>query len=178
MSKAEGIVVIFTGKGKGKTSAALGIVLRSVGHGQRVAMIQFIKGEWYYGELTSSRRLEPEFEMIVSGRGFVGIIDDDHTLEEHESAAKQAIGIAKEKVSSGDYDVVILDEINYALKLNLIVIEDALDIIKRRASKTSIVLTGNYAPSRLIDLADMVTEMREIKHPFRSGVKAMKGIDF
>ena len=84
--KEEGIVVIFTGKGKGKTSAALGIVLRSVGHGRRVAMIQFIKGEWYYGELTSSKRLEPEFDMVVSGRGFVGIIDDDLPLEEHQAA--------------------------------------------------------------------------------------------
>lgn len=178
MSKDEGIVVIFTGKGKGKTTAALGIVLRSVGHGQRVAMIQFIKGEWYYGELTSSRRLEPEFDMIVSGRGFVGILDDDHSLEEHEIAAKQAVSIAKEKVCSGDYDLVILDEINYALKLNLIVLEDALDLIKCKAKRTSVIFTGNYAPHRLIELADMVTEMREIKHPFRNGVKARKGIDF
>jgi cob(I)alamin adenosyltransferase len=178
MPRDDGIVVIFTGKGKGKTTAALGIVLRSVGHGQRVAMIQFIKGEWYYGELTSSRRLEPEFDMIVSGKGFVGILDDDHSLEEHETAARKAVSIAKEKVCSGEYDVVILDEINYALKLNLIVIEDALDLIKCKAKRTSVILTGNYAPPRLIEMADMVTEMREIKHPFRNGVKARKGIDF
>ena len=174
----EGIIVIFTGKGKGKTSAALGIVLRSVGHGQRVAMVQFIKGEWYYGELTSSKRLEPEFDMVVSGRGFVGIIDDDLPLEEHQAAAKLAVDIAKKKVSSGDYDLVILDEINYALKLNLIVIEDALELLKCKARRTSVILTGNYAPTKLVELADMVTEMKEIKHPFRNGVKAMKGIDY
>ena len=89
-----------------------------------------------------------------------------------------AIDIAKKKVSSGDYDLVILDEINYALKLKLIVIEDALDLLKCKARRTSVILTGNYAPTRLIELADMVTEMKEIKHPFRNGVKAMKGIDY
>ena len=178
MAEEKGIVVIFTGKGKGKTSAALGIVLRSVGHGQRVAMIQFIKGEWYYGELTSSKRLEPEFDLIVSGRGFVGIIDDDLPLEEHQAAARLAVEIAKKKVTSGDYDVVVLDEINYALKLRLVNIEDAVNLVRCKAERTSIILTGNYAPTQLIELADMVTEMREIKHPFRNGVKALKGIDY
>src|SRR3712207_1161263 len=96
------LVIVYTGKGKGKTTAALGIVLRAVGHGCKVVMIQFIKGEWYYGELTSSKRLEPEFEMIAAGRGFVGIIDDDHPIEDHQRAAKQAIAIAKQKIASGD----------------------------------------------------------------------------
>jgi cob(I)alamin adenosyltransferase len=178
MAEENGIIVIFTGKGKGKTSAALGIVLRSVGHGHRVGMIQFIKGEWYYGELTSSKRLEPEFDMVVSGRGFVGIIDDDLPLEEHQAAAKLAIEIARKKTSSGDYDIVILDEINYALRLKLITIEDTLDLLRYKARRTSIILTGNYAPPQLIELADMVTEMKEIKHPFKNGMKAMKGIDY
>jgi cob(I)alamin adenosyltransferase len=111
----EGIVVVFTGKGKGKTTAALGIVLRAVGHGHKVGMIQFIKGEWFYGELASSKRLEPEFEMIVAGKGFVGIIDDDHPIEDHRSAAQKAISLAKEKISSGNYDIVILEhEPNYS----------------------------------------------------------------
>ena len=101
----------------GKTTAALGIVLRAVGHGQRVGMIQFIKGEWYYGELTSSKRLEPEFEMIAAGKGFVGIIDDDHSIEDHRSLAQKAVSIAKEKLTSGNYDIVIPDEIHYALNL-------------------------------------------------------------
>jgi cob(I)alamin adenosyltransferase len=173
-----GLVIVYTGKGKGKTTAALGIVLRAVGHGYKVGMIQFIKGEWYYGELTSSRRLEPEFELIAAGRGFVGIIDDDHPIEDHQKAAKDAIELAKQKIASGNYDVMILDEINYAAKLNLISQQDILDVIAARPEKTSLVLTGNYVPEAIMAEADLVTEMREIKHPFKRGMKAKKGIDF
>ena len=174
----KGLVIVYTGKGKGKTTAALGIVLRAVGHGYKVGMIQFIKGEWYYGELTSSKRLEPEFELIAAGRGFVGIIDDDHPIEDHEKAAKDAIEVAKQKIASGDYDIMILDEINYAVKLNLISQEDILDIIAAKPEKTSLVLTGNYVPEAVMDAADLVTEMREIKHPYQRGIKAKKGVDF
>jgi cob(I)alamin adenosyltransferase len=173
-----GLVIVYTGKGKGKTTAALGIVLRAVGHGYKVGMIQFIKGEWYYGELTSSRRLEPEFELIAAGRGFVGIIDDDHPIEDHQKAAKDAIQVAKEKVASGNYDVMILDEINYAAKLNLISLQDILDVIAAKPVKTSLILTGNYLPEAIVAAADLVTEMREIKHPYQKGIKAKKGIDF
>jgi cob(I)alamin adenosyltransferase len=173
-----GLVIVYTGKGKGKTTAALGIVLRAVGHGYKVGMIQFIKGEWYYGELTSSKRLEPEFEMIAAGRGFVGIIDDDHPIEDHQRAAREAITLAKEKIASGIYDIMVLDEVNYAAKLNLISEQDILDIIAARPEKTSLVLTGNYVPESVIAAADLVTEMREIKHPYQKGIKARKGIDF
>ncbi len=173
-----GFVIVYTGKGKGKTTAALGIVLRAVGHGYRVGMIQFIKGEWYYGELTSSKRLEPEFEMIAAGKGFVGIIDDDHPVEDHQQAARQALAVAREKLFSGSYDVLILDEISYAVKLGLLSEKDVLDLIAARPQKTTLVLTGNYAPESFIQAADLVTEMREIKHPYQSGIKAKKGIDF
>ena len=178
MAQDRGLVIVYTGKGKGKTTAALGIVLRAVGHGYRVGMIQFIKGEWYYGELTSSKRLEPEFEMIAAGKGFVGIIDDDHLIADHQNAAAQALALANEKLASGNYDVMILDEINYAVKLNLITEQDVLDLISSRPSKTTLVLTGNYAPPKVIEAADLVTEMKEIKHPYQSGIKAKKGIDF
>lgn len=178
MPQDRGLVIVYTGKGKGKTTAALGIVLRAVGHGYRVGMIQFIKGEWYYGELTSSKRLEPEFEMIAAGKGFVGIIDDDHPVEDHQQAARQALAIAREKLVSGAYDVLILDEINYAVKLNLLSEKDILDLISARPQKTTLVLTGNYAPESVVQAADLVTEMREIKHPYQSGIKAKKGIDF
>ena len=174
----KGIIIVYTGKGKGKTTAALGIVLRAVGHGYKVGMIQFIKGEWYYGELTSSKRLEPEFELIAAGRGFVGIIDDDHPIEDHQKAAKDAIEVAKQKIASGNYDIMILDEINYAAKLNLISQQDILDIIAAKPEKTSLVLTGNYVPEAIMAAADLVTEMREIKHPYQKGIKAKKGIDF
>jgi cob(I)alamin adenosyltransferase len=170
--------IVYTGKGKGKTTAALGIVLRAVGHGQRVGMIQFIKGEWYYGELTSSSRLEPEFELIAAGKGFVGIIDDDHPIEAHQKAAREAVDLVKEKLLSGIYDVLILDEVNYAAKLNLITVDDIMEIIKTKPDRTTLVLTGNYAHEKIIDAADLVTEMREIKHPFQKGIKARKGIDF
>jgi cob(I)alamin adenosyltransferase len=178
MPSNRGLVIVYTGKGKGKTTAALGIVLRAVGHGYRVGMIQFIKGEWYYGEMTSSKRLEPEFEMIAAGKGFVGILDDDHPVGDHQQAAKQALIIAREKLVSGLYDVLILDEINYAIKLNLLSEKDILDLIAARPQKTTLVLTGNYAPESVIQVADLVTEMREVKHPYQSGIKAKKGIDF
>lgn len=177
-SSSRGLVIVYTGKGKGKTTAALGIVLRAVGHGYKVGMIQFIKGEWYYGELTSSKRLEPEFELIAAGKGFVGIIDDDHPIEDHQNAARQALAVAREKIASGKYDVLILDEISYAVKLNLISEQDVLDLIKNKPHKTTLVITGNYAPEKVIEAADLVTEMKEIKHPYKAGIKAKKGIDF
>jgi cob(I)alamin adenosyltransferase len=173
-----GLVIVYTGKGKGKTTAALGIVLRAVGHGMKVGMIQFIKGEWYYGELTSSKRLEPEFELVAAGKGFVGIIDDDHPREDHQNAARAALGLAKEKLRSGGYHVLILDEINYAVKLGLISEDDVIDLIKSKPLEVTLVLTGNYASDAVIAAADLVTEMREIKHPYQQGIKAKKGIDF
>jgi cob(I)alamin adenosyltransferase len=178
MSSEKGMVIVYTGRGKGKTTAALGIVLRSVGHGHKVGMIQFIKGEWYYGELSSSKRLEPEFEMIAAGKGFVGIIDDDHSIQEHQKAAQYALALARERLSSKMYDVMILDEINYAMKLNLISVKNVIDIVKEKPRKTTLVLTGNYAPDEVIAVADLVTEMREIKHPYQLGIKAKKGIDY
>ncbi len=178
MPSDRGLVIVYTGKGKGKTTAALGVVLRAVGHGYKVGMIQFIKGEWYYGEMTSSKRLEPEFEMIAAGKGFVGIIDDDHKIEEHQNAARHAILLAKEKLVTEAYDVMVLDEINYAAKLKLISVQDILDVIASKPDKTTLILTGNYADDRVIEAADLVTEMKEIKHPYKLGIKAKKGIDY
>jgi cob(I)alamin adenosyltransferase len=178
MSDDTGLVIVYTGKGKGKTTAALGMVLRAVGHGFKVAMIQFIKGSWYYGELTSSSRLEPDFELVAAGKGFVGIIDDDKPIEDHVRAAKEALEISKEKIISGKYDLVILDEINYAVNLKLISAEDVIELIKLKPHKTTLVLTGNHANEKVIEAADLVTEMKEIKHPYKQGKKAKRGIDF
>ena len=177
MSK-DGLTIVYTGKGKGKTTAALGIALRAVGYGKKICMIQFIKGSWHYGEMDSSKRLEPEFEMVAVGKGFVGIIDDKTPKAEHEKIANEAIKISIEKIQSGKYDIVILDEINYAINLNLVKIEDVLNLIKSKPSGIDLVLTGNYAKDEIIELADLVTEMKEIKHPFQRGIKAKKGIDF
>jgi cob(I)alamin adenosyltransferase len=175
---AKGLVIVYTGKGKGKTTAALGIALRAVGHNQKVCMIQFIKGSWHYGEMTSSKRLEPEFELTAIGKGFVGIIDDTSTIEDHKKIAQEALQVARNKINSKAYNIVILDEINYAINLGLINLEDVLDIISNKPDDISLVLTGNHVKNEVIEKADLVTEMKEVKHPFKSGIKAKKGIDF
>ena len=173
-----GLTIVYTGKGKGKTTAALGIALRATGYDKKICMIQFIKGSWHYGEMISSKRLEPEFEMVAVGKGFVGIIDDKTPKEEHEKIAKEAIKISATKIQSGNYDIVILDEVNYAINLGLVKLEDVLNLIKSKPSSLDLILTGNYAKDEIIELADLVTEMKEIKHPFQQGIKAKKGIDF
>ncbi len=178
MALTKGLVIVYTGKGKGKTTAALGMALRAVGYNHKICMIQFIKGSWHYGEMTSSKRLEPEFELTAIGKGFVGILDDKSPIEDHKKMAEEALKIAKEKITSKIYNLVILDEINYALNLGLINLQDILDVIAARPDDVNIVLTGNHARDEIIEKADLVTEMREIKHPFKSGIKAKKGIDF
>lgn len=174
----DGLVIVYTGGGKGKTTAALGMALRAVGYNHKICMIQFIKGSWHYGEIDSSKRLKPEFEMIAAGKGFVGIIDDKSPKEEHERVAQETIKICKEKIQSGKYDIIILDEVNYAVNLGLISVNDVLELIKIRPGGLNLVLTGNYAVPEIIEQADLVTEMKEIKHPFQDGIKAKKGIDF
>ena len=174
----KGFVIVYTGGGKGKTTAALGLALRAVGYNHKVCMIQFIKGSWHYGEIDSAKRLEPELELIAVGKGFVGIIDDKSPREDHEKIAEEAIKICKEKISSKKFDVVILDEINYAVDLGLIQTEHIIELIKMKPDNLDLVLTGNHAKQEIVDLADLVTEMKEIKHPFKSGIKAKKGIDF
>jgi len=174
----DGFVIVYTGKGKGKTTAALGMALRAVGYNHKICMIQFIKGSWHYGEMTSSKRLEPEFELTAIGKGFVGIMDDKSPIEDHKKISNEALCIAKEKIQSEKYDIIILDEINYAINLNLVKLEDVLDLIKIKPPKLNLVLTGNYARDEIMEVADLVTEMREIKHPFKAGIRAKKGIDF
>ena len=123
----DGLIIVYTGGGKGKTTAALGLALRAVGYNHKICMIQFIKGSWHYGEMDSSKKLEPEFELIAAGKGFVGILDDKSSREEHVKIANEAIQISKEKILSGNYDIVILDEINYAINLGLINLKEVLE---------------------------------------------------
>lgn len=178
MVEKKGLTIVYTGKGKGKTTAALGIALRATGYNKKICMIQFIKGSWHYGEMSSSKRLEPEFEMVAVGKGFVGILDDNSPREDHEKIAQEAIKISNEKIHSGKYDIVILDEVNYAVNLQLISINDVLNLIKDKPSDVDLVLTGNYAKDEVIEMADLVTEMKQVKHPFQRGIKAKEGIDF
>jgi cob(I)alamin adenosyltransferase len=154
------------------------MALRAVGHGMRVCMIQFIKGEWFYGELTSANRLEPEFELVAAGKGFVGIMDDDHDIREHEASAKNALNFCRKKMLQKKYDIIILDEINYAVNLGLVSSLEVLNLVKDKPRNLTLVLTGNYATQEIIEMADLVTEMREVKHPLQGGVRAKRGIDF
>ena len=174
----KGLTIVYTGKGKGKTTAALGIALRATGYNKKICMIQFIKGSWHYGEMDSSKRLEPEFEMVAVGKGFVGILDDKSPKEDHEKIAQEAIKISNKKIQSGKYDIVILDEINYAVNLQLISVNDVMNLIKTKPENLDLVLTGNYAKDEVIEIADLVTEMKQVKHPFQRGIKAKEGIDF
>lgn len=180
MEKEEekGLVIIYTGDGKGKTTASLGLCVRAVGYDKKVCIIQFIKGSWKYGELDGIKKLAPNVELYQKGLGFVGIIDDKLDKSEHIKAAGEALDFAREKIHSGDYDIVILDEINVAIQLKLIEVGDVVNIIENKPKSLDLVLTGRNAKDEIIDRADLVTEMREIKHPFQKGIKAKKGIDF
>lgn len=173
-----GLVIVYTGGGKGKTTAALGLALRAVGYKKKVKIIQFIKGTWRSGELESLRRLYPQIEVVLAGKGFVKIQNDKRPFREHLQAAQEALRLAQKTVRSKKYDVVILDEINYAVKGNLISIKDVLNLIKTKPSSVHLVLTGNFASPQVIKKADLVTEMKEIKHPVHKGIKAQKGIDY
>ncbi len=172
------MIIINTGDGKGKTTAALGTVLRAYGYGWNVYILQFIKGSWHYGEMDGIKTLEPEVEMEQLGKGFYKIIDDNLPEEVHKEAAEFALKRAEEKMHSGKYKLVVLDEIIYALDLKLIKLEDVLKILNNKPKDLHIILTGRNANPELIEIADMVTEMKEVKHPFQNGIKARKGIDF
>ena len=173
-----GLIIVYTGDGKGKTTAALGLALRAVGRAKKVLMLQFIKGSWDYGERHSAERLAPEFELVPLGEGFVGIIDDTKPFEIHRQSAQEALRIAREKILSGIYNIVILDEVNYAVRGRLIELEPILELLKARPPHVHVVLTGRNARPELIEMADLVTEMKEIKHPYQQGILAQKGIDY
>ena len=144
----------------------------------KVCMIQFVKGSWFTGELKSGRLLAPSFRIIRAGKGFVGILDDRKPLSQHIAAAKEALRTSEKIIGSGLYDIVILDEINYALNRKLIGVRAVLDLIHRKPAHVCLVLTGRGAPRPIVEAADLVTEMRKIKHPYDKGMTARKGIDF
>jgi cob(I)alamin adenosyltransferase len=171
----KGLVQIYTGDGKGKTTAAFGLALRAIGRGLKVYVIQFIKGGFDYGELYVIDKL-PNMTLKAFGRG--KFVVEQPPPEEDVKLAEEALELAEKVVKSGEYDIVILDEINVALHLKLISLERVLELIKSKPEHVELVLTGRYAPKEIIDAADLVTEMREVKHPYRSGCQARKGIEF
>jgi cob(I)alamin adenosyltransferase len=173
------MLLVFTGNGKGKTTAALGQALRSVGEGKRVLMVQFIKGPWKSGEDDSAKLLDPNFKLVKMGKGFVGILNDTLPREEHEQAAREALAYARSEAKLGTWNMVILDEVNNAVSLNLIKKEDVLAFVDAAKSKVEhIILTGRDAPQEFIDRADLVTEMNDVKHPYDQGVKAKRGLEY
>ena len=174
----KGLLIVYTGDGKGKTTAALGMTVRAVGYDWQVCIIQFIKGSWKYGELDGIKKLAPNVELNVMGEGFVGIIDDKKSFEEHRAAARKAYEMALKKISAQKYQLIILDELNVAVNLGLISREELENIIAAKPENLHLVITGRSAIKWLIDKADLVTEMKEIKHPYQKGILAQKGVDF
>ncbi len=175
---AHGLVIIYTGDGKGKTTAALGMAFRAIGRGWKVLMVQFGKGSWHYAELDTAKRLAPDLEIIPVGKGFYKILDDHYTEQEHREAARNGLEFARSKMLSGEYDLLILDEINGTISAGLLSVDDVLKLLDARPEDLSLVLTGRNAPPELVERADLVTEMREIKHPYQKGILAQKGIDY
>ena len=176
MPKLEkGLVQVYTGDGKGKTSSAFGLALRAVGRGLKVYIIQFIKGGFDYGELYVVDRL-PNLKLKAFGRGM--FVTERPPGKEDVEPAQEALALSQEVVKSGEYDIVILDEISVALNLKLISLEKVLELIKDKPEHVELVLTGRSAPEEIIKAADLVTEMREVKHPFHKGYQARKGIEY
>jgi cob(I)alamin adenosyltransferase len=175
--KDKGLVLVFTGNGKGKTTAALGTALRATGYGHRVAIVQFIKGTWHYGEMDALEKIEL-IELHRSGAGFYKIMGDDLPEEAHREAARRGVELAGEKLRSGRYQLVILDEINNAVHTGLLDEEDVVSLIEAKPPQVDLILTGRDARQRIVELADLVTEMKEVKHPFQQGILARKGVDY
>lgn len=173
------MLYIFTGNGKGKTTAALGQAMRAVGEGKKVLMVQFIKGPWKSGEDFLAEGLAPNFKLVKMGKGFVGILGDTLPREEHEQAADDALEYARKEATTGDWNLLILDEINNALQLGLLLKEDVLEFVDEVKDKIEhLILTGRDALPELIEKADLVTEMRDVKHPYTKGIKGKRGLEY
>ena len=172
-----GLIIVNTGPGKGKTTAAMGTGLRAVGHGMRVLMLQFLKGSWHYGELDAVKAFGYKFVMKQMGRGFVKIggaepdPEDVRMVEEAWTEADKAI-------HSGDWDLVVLDEINYAISYKMLDAAKVAESLRRRPEMVHVILTGRNAHPTIVELADTVTEMRQVKHAYEKGVMAQRGIEY
>jgi cob(I)alamin adenosyltransferase len=175
MLGARGTVQVYTGDGKGKTTAALGLALRAWGHGARVLVIQFMKGRINYGELEATRKLEG-FDVEQYGRET--FVDRDEPAPEDVALAAEALARARQVVAANEYDLVVLDEVNVAVDYGLVKTEDISDLIANKPAEMELVLTGRGAPAEFVEAADLVSDVREIKHHYRAGVPARKGIEF
>ena len=170
----KGLLLVYTGAGKGKTTAALGLVFRALGRGLKVGVVQFIKGRWKTGERTFAESI-PGLTFLVMGRGFTWESDD---LSRDRNAARAAWIAARGLIASGEHDVVVLDELTYAIHYGFVTLEEVLAGLKERPAHVHVCITGRNAPEELCALADLVTEMRAVKHPFEQGIPAQAGVDF
>jgi cob(I)alamin adenosyltransferase len=172
--RRQALVIVLTGQGKGKTTAALGVVLRAWGRGMKAVVLQFVKAKTSnYGENRAAKKLG--IEMIPLGEGFTWLSKD---IEKDKATARECWELARQKIDSGQYDIVVLDEITYPMSYGWITVEEVIDALRRRPQGLHVIITGRDAPQELIDFADLVTEMREVKHPYEKGLKAQAGIDF
>ena len=174
MKTDRGLLVVYTGHGKGKTTAALGMVFRALGRGLRVTVVQFIKGKWKTGERVFAERL-PELRFLVMGLGFTWESDD---ISRDKAAALAAWAEARQEIASGERELVVLDELTYAFHYGFIALDEVLETLRSRPPGVHVVITGRDAPEALIELADTVTEMKLVKHPFQRGEKAQIGVDY
>lgn len=170
-----GLVLVHTGNGKGKSSSAFGVIIRALGWNQKVGVVQFIKGKWITGEKQFFMRMKDQIDWHTMGEGFTW---DTQDRDRDIAAAGKAFGRATEMMKSGDYDLIVLDEINIALRYDYLDTDTVIDALKARSDRTSVILTGRDAKAEICDYADLVSEMTEVKHPFKAGIKAQRGIDF
>jgi cob(I)alamin adenosyltransferase len=169
-----GLLLVYTGHGKGKTTAALGLVFRALGRNLRVGVVQFIKGKWKTGERIFAEKLEG-LTFLVMGEGFTWESDD---LTRTRRAAEHAWTTSAAMIADGAHDVIVLDELTYALNYGFVAIDEVVAVLRARPAHVHVVITGRNAPEALVELADLVTEMKVVKHPFEQGHKAQKGIDY
>jgi cob(I)alamin adenosyltransferase len=179
-ARRRGLLLVFTGTGKGKSTAAFGLAVRAAGNRMPVKVIQFIKGSWRSGEREAIQRGLPEIEVDVGGRGFTieRLRDPNVPIPEHHLAARAALEMAREAVAAGRYRMVVLDEILGSINAGLVTEAEVLELARSRPADLHLVLTGRGAPDAIVDEADLVTEMREVKHHYRAGVPAQRGIEF
>jgi cob(I)alamin adenosyltransferase len=176
--KKKGLIIVYTGPGKGKTTAALGAAFRAVGQGMKVLMVQFLKGSWHYGELDAAKMVgEDKLRLLPMGRGFVKLGAEKPDPNDVR-LVEQAWEFASEKIRSSEYDVVILDEINYAITYKMLDADRVVDALRQKPEMVHVILTGRNANPKIVELADLVTEMREVKHPYQKGIEAQRGIDY
>jgi cob(I)alamin adenosyltransferase len=171
----KGLVIVHTGTGKGKTTAALGMICRSLGHGYKVALIQFIKGAMQTAEKAVFDLFPDQMEMRPMGEGFTWNTQD---RERDVAVARQAWEAAKARILDPAWKLVVLDELNIVLRYDYLPVAEVIEVLRQKPEDTHVVITGRNAPQELIDFADLVTEMTMVKHPFRSGIKAQPGIEF